>query len=104
MCRSDNVGGPLKEERAAPLRARLAELGPSGTLSDVIGAVVPMTKGLLLPPPCLSSRFSFKTPTHVLNGLEHVNLVEVLKLLAPLREAGVPEAVRFAALLDFCRA
>jgi hypothetical protein len=104
MCRSDNVGGPLPEARAAPLRARLEELGPRGTLSDVIAAVVPMTKGLLLPPPCLTSRFAFNMPAHALNGLEHVNIVDVLKLLAPLREAGVPEAARFGALLDFCRA
>jgi hypothetical protein len=103
MSRSDNVGGPLPEDEAARIIARLGELGREHVLEGPLALLVPAPRAAILPPPSLAGTFELG-PEHPLTGAFYLSVVDVLEILGTLRELDPERGDRVFSLLDFCRA
>jgi hypothetical protein len=97
--KSDNVGGPMRPERAAPLLAALTKIGTEGSIPDPLAKLVPADRAFLLPPYVLNTVGEYAAD-HIFHGVELRSLVDVLNIL---NAAPTPELAHAIELFTFCR-
>jgi hypothetical protein len=102
MARSDEVGGPLPDDRARALLTRLDEIGRKLELTGPLTMLVPAKRAVLLPPPSLAGTIDLPEP-HPLRGAFYISVIDVLKLLTMLEPTDPEAGARVRTLLEFCR-